>query len=173
MKITFVHLTESHFSLLLKWLEEKHVKTWWDPDVHWTDELIFKKYADYVKGYKLAHGTPKPIYPYIICVDEKPIGYIQLYNAHDFLRSKSLQGLPQCLAAFDVLIGEPDFLKRGIGTSAITIFLNQYATSYTHIFVDPESSNVAAIRAYEKAGFQKLGLQPDTNELWMIKQTHT
>lgn len=158
MKITFTQLTESHFSLLLKWLKAEHVKTWWDQDVNWTDELISKKYADYVKGYKLVNGTPKPIHPYIICVDKKPIGYIQLYNVYDFPRSKSLQGLPQCLAAFDVLIGEPDYLKRGIGASAITAFLNQYAASYTHIFVDPERSNFAAIRAYEKAGFKKIGL---------------
>lgn len=173
MKITFTQLTESYFSLLLKWLEAKHVKIWWDPDVQWTDELVSQKYAAYVKGYKLVHGTPKPIHPYIICVDEKPIGYIQLYNAYDFPRSKSLQGLPQSLAAFDVLIGETEYLNRGIGASAITAFLNQYAASYTHIFADPERTNFAAIRAYEKAGFKKLSLQPDTNELWMIKQKNT
>ncbi|NBO24779.1 MAG: aminoglycoside adenylyltransferase, partial [Chlamydiae bacterium] len=30
MKITFAPLAESHFSLLLKWLESPHVKKWWD-----------------------------------------------------------------------------------------------------------------------------------------------
>jgi RimJ/RimL family protein N-acetyltransferase len=170
MHLTFRELTESHFYLLLKWLEAEHVKRWWDPDVHWTYELISKKYSDYIKGYKLVHGIPKPIHAYIISAAEQIIGYIQLYNAYDFPRSKPLKDLPASLAAFDVLIGEPDYLQCGIGTSAITAFLNQYATSYTHIFADPDNNNFAAIRAYEKAGFKKIGLQQDTNELWMIKQ---
>lgn len=53
MKITFIPLAKSHFSLLLEWLETPHVKTWWDQDLSWTYELIQKKYTDYVKGYKL------------------------------------------------------------------------------------------------------------------------
>ena len=54
MNITFTSLTESHFPLLLKWLETTHVKLWWDQDVKWTPELIQEKYGSYVKGYKLA-----------------------------------------------------------------------------------------------------------------------
>lgn len=33
MAITFETLHESHFTLLLKWLETPHVKKWWDEDV--------------------------------------------------------------------------------------------------------------------------------------------
>jgi len=50
MKITFTPLQESHFPLLLKWLETPHVKAWWDKDIHWTPELIKKRYASYVQG---------------------------------------------------------------------------------------------------------------------------
>jgi len=168
MNITFVPLAESHFSLLLKWLEAPHVKKWWDKDVHWTSTLIQKKYSDYIKGYKLDNGIAKPINAYIICVDEKPVGYIQIYNAYDFARETPLSHLPESLAAFDVLIGEADYLKQGIGSKAITLFLDQYATSYSHVFVEPDSNNIAAIRVYEKVGFKKIFQKQDTKELWML-----
>ncbi len=173
MNITFMPLSESHFSLLLKWLESSHVKKWWDQDIHWTPELIQQKYGTYVNGYKMEHDIAKPIGAYIICVDEKPIGYIQIYNAHDFSRDKPLTSLPESLAAFDIFIGEADYLKRGIGSKAITIFLDQYAVSYSYVFVNPDSTNVAAIRTYEKAGFKKIEYQSDTKEIWMLRKKRT
>jgi RimJ/RimL family protein N-acetyltransferase len=170
MKITFKPLRETDFSLLLKWLEAPHVKSWWDQCIQWTPDLIQQKYGDYVKGYKLENGVAKPINAYIICLDEAPIGYIQSYNAYDFARSKPLNGLPSSLAAFDMFIGEENYLKRGIGSKALVLFLKKHCDSYTHIFADPESVNLAAIRAYEKAGFKKTKEQPDTGEVWMIRE---
>lgn len=79
MSITFTPLTESHFPLLLKWLQTPHVKAWWDPDIQWTATLIQEKYMTYVKGYKLETAVAKQIKAYIICVDNTPIGYIQIY----------------------------------------------------------------------------------------------
>ena len=112
--MSFIPLTESHFPLLLKWLEIAHVKAWWGQDIKHTPTLIQGKYTDYVKGYKLENGIAKTIKAYIIYVDNVPISYIQIYNAYDFPRAKPLIDLPENLAAFDVLIGEEDYLKRGI-----------------------------------------------------------
>jgi RimJ/RimL family protein N-acetyltransferase len=172
MNITFKPLCEADFKLLLQWLEEPHVKDWWDKDIHWTPDLIYKKYSTYTKGYKLENGITRLINAYIIYADEIPIGYIQLYNAYDFLRSAPLLGLPSSLAAFDVFLGEKLFLNQGIGSRAITQFLNEYATLYTHVFADPERTNVAAIRSYEKAGFKKAITQPDTNEVWLLRENY-
>lgn len=171
MSITFIPLAESHFPLLLKWLEAPHVKAWWDQDVKWTPELIRAKYADYVKGYKLESGTTKTIKAYIIYIDNIPIGYIQIYNAYDFPREEPLTELPHSLAAFDIFIGEQDYLKQGIGSKAIVQFLQEHGKLYTHVFVDPESTNIAAIRAYEKAGFKKSIKQPGKAQIWMIRET--
>ncbi len=60
MKITFIPLAKSHFSLLLKWLEASHVKAWWGQDVTYSMELVHEKYSSYVKGYKLVDGQQKP-----------------------------------------------------------------------------------------------------------------
>ena len=37
------------------------------------------------------------------------------------------------------------------------------------MFVDPDNTNIAAIRAYEKVGFKKVSEQLDTGEVWMLK----
>ena len=169
MKITFIPLAKSHFPLLLKWLEAPHVKAWWDQDVTYTMDLVREKYSSYVKGYKLVDGQQKPIQGFIIHHNQNPVGYIQIYNAYDFPRSKSLLGLPENLGAFDIFIGEEAALQQGLGSTAISEFLKIHGGQYSHIFADPDSSNIAAIKCYAKAGFKKVSEQEDTGEAWMLK----
>lgn len=168
MKITFALLAESHFPLLLKWLEAPHVKKWWDQDVTYTMDLVREKYSSYIKGYKLINGAQKPIQGFIIHNNQNPVGYIQIYNAYDFPRSKSLLDLPENLGAFDIFIGEAAALQQGLGSKAILEFLKLHGNPYTHIFADPDSNNVAAVKCYERAGFKKLSEQKDTKEVWML-----
>jgi len=170
MKITFKLLCEDDFKLLLKWLEIPHVKAWWDRDIQWTPDLIREKYTDYVKGYKLENGIAKPISAHIIYVDNISIGYIQINNAYDFSCSNPLTEMPSSLGAFDIFIGEEHYLKRGIASKAIVQYLKEQGASYTHIFIDLESTNLAAIRTYEKVGFKKIKEQPDPDEIWMIRE---
>ena len=169
MTITFEPLNESHFTLLLKWLEVPHVKKWWDQDVTYTIDLVREKYSSYVKGYKLVDGQQKPIQGFIIHNNQNPIGYIQIYNAYDFPRSKPLSGLPENLGAFDIFIGEESALQQGLGSKAILEFLKLHGNPYTHIFADPDINNLSAIKCYAKAGFKRVSEQQDTGEVWMIK----
>jgi aminoglycoside 6'-N-acetyltransferase len=169
MTITFEPLNESHFSLLLKWLEAPHVKKWWDQDVAYTMDLVREKYSSYIKGYKLVDGQQKPIQGFIIYNNQNPIGYIQIYNAYDFPRSKTLSGLPANLGAFDIFIAEESALQQGLGSKAILEFLKLHGSQYSHMFADPDSSNIPAIKCYEKAGFKMVSEQKDTKEVWMIK----
>jgi aminoglycoside 6'-N-acetyltransferase len=171
MNITFIPLAESHFPLLFKWIETPHVKQWWVSEIKWTQESIEEKYSSYVKGYKLENGVKRPMHAFVICADGIPIGYIQSYNAYDFPRSKELKELPENLAAIDVYIGEAGYLGKGVGPRAIRQFLdNHIDSSYTHVFVDPDSKNSNGIRAYEKAGFKSLGEQKDVSEVWMLRE---
>lgn len=168
MNITFVPLNESHFSLMLKWLESSHVKKWWDQDIVYTLDLVKEKYRSYVQGYKQISGINKPISAFIIYASSEPIGYIQIYKASDFPRSKPLTGLPENLGAFDIFIGEEKYLGQNIGSKAILKFLSLYGGAYFHIFADPDINNIAAIKTYEKAGFKKLSEQKDISEVWML-----
>ena len=173
MRITFQPLQESHLPLLLKWLETPHVKAWWDQDVEWTPELIKEKYGSYVQGYKGEQGLKKPTQAYIVYVEDDPIGYTQLYNTHDFPREDkvSLAQHSDSLAGLDIFIGEEAFLGKGLGSRIIKKFLNEYVDPhYDACFVDPDTANIKAIRAYENAGFKKRKTVKDGAVTWMMRR---
>lgn len=158
--ISFLSLTNSHFPLLLKWLEAPHVKTWWDKDKKWNMELIKEKYTSYVKGYKRLKLKDRiienPIHAFIIYSDNKPIGYIQYYNKYDFPSEQEydISELPNSCAALDWYIGELNFINKGIGSQALALFIEQFVfKKFSNIFVDPDTVNIQAIRVYKKIGF--------------------
>lgn len=171
MKISFTPLQGYHFPLLLKWLEVSHVKEWWDPEANWTLETVSAKYTSYVKGYKLVDGARKEIHGFIICIDTVPVGYIQAYNAYEHPRSAPLLDLPPSLMAFDIFIGETDYLGKGIGSKALKTFMEDFSRElYAYAFADPDVKNIAAIKAYERAGFRRIKDNLETDEIWMLKQ---
>jgi aminoglycoside 6'-N-acetyltransferase len=148
-----------------------HVKTWWDSDIHWTSKLIWRKYKSYVYGWRFDGDILRYIDASIISVDDHPVGYIQSYNAYDFSRNSPLKDLPKSLASFDILIGEKDYLRKGIGSTVILTLLESFKqTRYTHVFVDPDLRNTTAIKAYEKVGFIKVKENPETGDIWMLRK---
>lgn len=173
MIITFQPLQKPHLPLLLKWLETPHVKAWWDQDVCWTHELIKEKFGSYVHGYKVEQGLKKPMQAYIIYIDDVPVGYIQLYNAHDFPREDNipLTDLPNSLAALDIFIGEEDYVGKGFSAELMKQFLEEYVDpSYDACFVDPDTANIKALRAYEKAEFKKVKTIKEGTVTWMLRK---
>lgn len=158
--ISFVPLTNSHFTLLLKWLKTAHVKTWWDTDKKWDIELIKEKYEPYVKRYKCLKLKDKiikkPIYAFIIYNDNQPIGYIQYYNKYDFPLEQEydISGLPNSCAGLDWYIGELSLINKGMGSQALALFIEQFVfKNFSNILLDPDTTNLQAIRVYEKIGF--------------------
>lgn len=174
MAIHFTPLQDAHFPLLLKWLETPHVNAWWDMDIQWTPQLIKEKFGSYVHGYKLEQGVRKPFQAYIICMNDVPMGYIQLYNAHEFPRDypDGLEELPTSLAALDFFIGEEEYLGKGLGSHILKRFLEEYVDPfYDACFVDPDTANIRAIRAYEKAGFKAIKTIQEGSMTWMVRKT--
>lgn len=156
----FKLLKREHFPLLLKWLETSHVKKWWDPDINWTLELITKKYNSYTKGFKhLVLETQiikKTMHAFIINFNNVDIGYIQYYDRYDF-PPDDISNLPESCAAIDWYIGELNYIGKGIGTQALSIFLNEFVLKdFKNASVDPDTANIGAIRIYKKVGFKKV-----------------
>ena len=160
MNISFKPLAIDHLPLLLKWLEEPHVKSWWESDIQWNEELVAQKYALYIQGYALVKGERKAIKAYVIEMDSRPIGYIQYYNKHDFPNhlscspDYSLKNLPKHLAGMDFYIGEIDYVGKGYAAKIVRRFLKNYVeTEYSACVVDPNPHNKVAMRIYDKVGF--------------------
>lgn len=159
--IGFQSLTNAHFPLLLRWLEEPHVKVWWDHNIQWNMQKIEAKYGEYVDGFKtinlMGESVKKAIHAHIIEYDDQSIGYIQYYDHHDFLPEPAYMAeeLPKSLARIDWYIGERNFTGRGIGSQALRVFLELYVFEHFEaVLVEVDKTNQAAIRAYEKAGFE-------------------
>lgn len=62
-------------------------------------------------------------------------------------------------AEIDVFLG-PAFQGRGIGTEVVRRVLHLLVVERGHhrVTIDPAAANVAAVRAYEKAGFVRVGV---------------
>lgn len=174
--LTFIPLAAIHLPLMLKWLETPHVKKWWDQDVAWTATLVVEKYGSYIDGYKIENGTRKTMRAFIILLDQKPIGYIQCYNVHDFPREDhvSLEDLPTSCAALDLFIGESSKIGQGHGSTALALFMIQHVfPTFDYVFVDPDTANAGAIKSYENAGFRFLKTVSKEKVTWMIRGKST
>ncbi|MBY0291775.1 MAG: acetyltransferase, partial [Alphaproteobacteria bacterium] len=136
-----------------------------------------EKYGAYVQGFKRLNLPgriiEKPMCAFIICVNGQKIGYIQYYNAYDFLREQGyeIEGLPKSMASLDVFIGEKDWISCGLGPFIIEDFLKEHIFKHFEaVFVDPDTANIQAIRAYQKAGFQKIKTVKEGTITWMVKE---
>lgn len=101
---------------------------------------------------------------------DEPVGYIQIYNAYDFLRQDKdfLAELSDSLAALDILIDEKKYLGKGLGTHVINQYLPEYRNPhYDACFIDSDPANIKTVRAYEKSGFKKIKTVKEITITWM------
>jgi aminoglycoside 6'-N-acetyltransferase len=146
-EIGFRPVEHGDVPLLHRWRQEPHVQRWWyeDDDSEPTLDVVAKNYGP-------DHDDAER--RYIILLDDRPIGYIQSYLLADYPEYEAL--VQEKGAGIDLFIGEPDVINKGIGTKVIQRFVEDVVFADPSIdtcIVDPEATNAAAIRAYEKAGF--------------------
>ncbi len=143
--LTLKPLTTSDLDLLAHWLHLPHVKMWWPDNL--SIQEIKTKYGNRIGS--------TAIVPMIINVDEKPVGFLQYYDVaqapDDWNKDE-----PAGTIGFDIFIGEQEYLGKGYGPAAITLMIKQLFAepNITKIIVDVDPKNLAAIRAYEKAGLR-------------------
>ena len=147
---TFKPVEESDLTLLHSWFQKPHIEQWWP--VPQDQEDFFNSFLQRIR----TKGT----YPYLVLCDDLPIGYIQTYPV-DITKSTWLPKLSGKIIGTDQFIGESDYLNKGFGTLFIKEFIKflfgKEGNDIT-IIVDPDPTNVAAIRCYEKVGFKKRGI---------------
>lgn len=150
MNITFKKFTLEDVPLYYEWAEKPHVKNVWFLDGYQAKEYILDKIA--------GNGME---YPFVILVDDKPVGHIQYWDIHardqiEKDKNDYFTGEPEGSYGIDIFIGEEDYLGKGYGTEALLLFTQLLFKHYgaTKIVIDPDASNQYAIRSYEKAGFQ-------------------
>ena len=172
-KISFRQLKIEDLPLVCLWLNKSHVKKWYGNTSVVTLDNIRKKLLPRIQG-------EEAVFCYLILLDEKPIGYIQWYDAWAFPREgyhlDELKG-ELCdfstLAALDLYIGEENLIGQGIGSIAIRQFVHEviYQEGYEACYADPELDNFLSVNAFKKAGFKALRTIKTENNILLQAMT--
>ncbi|MBN9090618.1 MAG: acetyltransferase [Reyranella sp.] len=133
---TFTRLAAAALPLVHEWLSRPHVVEWWPEP-----EMQAAQIDDHVEGDDTT--------PYLVSLDGRPFAYLQCAQLSDDTL---------CL---DQFIADAALLGRGHGSGFIRQFCDEQFASpeIKSITTDPAPDNARAIRAYEKAGFRRVGLQ--------------
>jgi aminoglycoside 6'-N-acetyltransferase len=154
----FRPMSAADLPMVRHWLETPHVAQWWhDPD---------EQFA--LVSEDLDHPAMDQ---FIVMADDRPFAYLQCYDPTAW-SDNGLGTHPLGTRGMDQFIGEPDMVDRGHGSALIRSFVDALLKKGTpRVVTDPDPENIRAIRAYEKAGFQKARLvnTPDGRALLMVR----
>ncbi len=153
----FRPMTAADLPLLRNWLEQRHVAEWW---------------GDADAQFALVRGDldDPAMEQFIVVKDERPFAYLQCYDPAAW-PDNGLGVQPAGTRGVDQFIGEPDMIGRGHGSAFVRCFLERLTRAGTpRVVTDPDPTNKRAVRAYEKAGFEKSRLvdTPDGRALLMV-----
>lgn len=132
--------SEGDLRLLERWVRSPHIVRWWgNPDL-----LV------------PTLGRRSPETHALIIADRKPVGYLCWQRlTREEIEAAELTDLPEDLVDIDILIGEPEYLGRGVGPEALRLLLARLGDRDVGFAgLAASRGNHAAIRAYEKAGFR-------------------
>jgi aminoglycoside 6'-N-acetyltransferase len=154
----FRPMSAADLPMVRRWLETPHVAQWWhDPD---------EQFA--LVSEDLDHPAMDQ---FVVAADHRPFAYLQCYDPTAW-SDNGLGTHPLGTRGIDQFIGEPDMVDRGHGSALIRSFVDGLLKTGTpRVVTDPDPENVRAVRAYEKAGFQKARLvnTPDGRALLMVR----
>jgi RimJ/RimL family protein N-acetyltransferase len=164
MQIEFINFTKDHLPLYFTWCEKSHVKEKWFREGYQSVDAIYKKFEE-----------NNGVYPYIIIIDGKAVGYIQSYDVVVGNVWQELENEAEGTVGFDLFIGEEDYVGKGYGTAVVTEFADKLfaPVGVRKIIVDPFADDKRAIRCYEKAGFTfaRMGVDDVGTEIYIMEKT--
>jgi len=154
----FRPMSAADLPMVRRWLETPHVAQWWhDPD---------EQFA--LVSEDLDHPAMDQ---FVVTADDRPFAYLQCYDPTAW-SNNGLGTHPLGTRGIDQFIGEPDMVDRGHGSALIRSFVDGLLKKGTpRVVTDPDPENIRAVRAYEKAGFEKVSLvdTPDGRALLMVR----
>ncbi|MET0355866.1 MAG: GNAT family N-acetyltransferase [Cellvibrio sp.] len=161
--ISFRPITESDLQTIHEWVQRPHVSEWWSEPNSLED--IREEYLPCINGVSTTSA-------YIVCIDEKPIGFIQVYVVKDsgggWWENEDDPGA----RGIDQFIADAQNLNRGVGTLMIKTFISQLLKepNVSKIQTDPSPDNKRAINCYRKVGFHEIGevITPDGPAMLML-----
>jgi aminoglycoside 6'-N-acetyltransferase len=151
-------MSAADLPMIRRWLGTSEVAQWWgDPDAQFA-----------LVSEDLVHPAMDQ---FVVALDDRPFAYLQCYDPTAWPEN-GFGTQPNGARGIDQFIGEPDMIGHGHGSALIRGFVDNLLCAGTpRVLTDPDPENIRAVRAYEKAGFQKAGLvdTPDGRALLMVR----
>lgn len=164
--IQFEKATEKYQQAIFEWLEEQHMKEFWDNSQAHKDDIL-----NFINGRKTPSSYFNGIFTYWIgLIEDQPYCLIMTGDYDPF--SEDLSSLHRShlsktgnTISIDFGIGNTKFLGKGLAAPTLISFTKFYQTCVDQktdtFFIDPNENNPRAQHVYEKAGFKLVG---DFNE---------
>lgn len=160
LNIHFEKASIEHQNIIFQWLNEPHMKEFWDNSQEHKDDIL-----NFIYGRKqhYFYGTTQYWVGY---VDDQPFCFIltdQLLPSQEDMTDLHRQYLSKSgnTMTLDFGIGNVDFLGKGLAAptlDAFTRFFHENIDPKTDtFFIDPDSNNPRASHVYSKAGFLPIG----------------
>lgn len=136
----FCPMEAADLPVVQRWLLAPHVAEWWhDPETF-----------EFVSGDLNHHDMAQ----FIVALDGRPFAYLQCYRLGEWHDGFGPQ--PLGTRRIDQFIGEADMMGQGHGSAFVRAFIEELlGNGVPRVVLDPRPTNPRAIRAYEKAGFQR------------------
>lgn len=126
-----------------RWLEKRHVKDFFGDPRIWIKEVSSNLSTD-----------SEWIAYFVVEIDGSPIGFFQYYDT-----SKAPDGVwsdtPDRTAGIDYLIGEEQYLGKGVGSEIIRtiVLMIKKMGWYRYLIADPDPGNISSIEVLKRNGF--------------------
>ncbi|MFH8471933.1 GNAT family N-acetyltransferase [Streptomyces sp. NPDC018000] len=160
--ISWRRVEEQDFPLLRKWLQQPHVKRWWNHET--TAEAVARDFGPVARG-------EEPSEDLLALLDGCPVGLLQRSRLRDYpeylAELAAVVSVPDGAMTIDYLIGDAQQIGQGLGTAMIRSAIERTWTEHpvsSCIVVPVVAANRASWRALEKAGLRRVGvgnLEPD------------
>ena len=148
-EIEFPPLRLAHLPTLHGWLQQPHVREFWD-DGDRTPEQVQEHYF----------APEWDVLAFLVVLNGQPAGYVQAYPVtagSDYAAWRSETGETW---GIDLFIGETKWLGRGLAVPVIHALLTHLRglrPALRRVLIDPEDRNSRARHVYAKVGFTELG----------------
>jgi RimJ/RimL family protein N-acetyltransferase len=151
-RLTLRPFFDGDIALMERWLTVPHVSRWYPHPEDWLNELHERR------------DEFRFITHFIAEYEGVPVGFCQYYDCH-FAQAYEVWNEQWRVSerkgevfSLDYLIGEPEYLRRGLGKGMILQMLDKLRrTGAKTILVQPEEKNIVSCRVLESCGFQYNG----------------
>jgi aminoglycoside 6'-N-acetyltransferase len=153
----FRPMTSDDLPVIRQWLARPHVREWW---------------GDPSEQYDLVSGDldEPAMDQFIVSAGSSDFAYLQCYELTAW--NSGFGEHPRGTRGIDLFIGEADMIGCGHGSAFIRAFVDErLRNGAPRMVTDPDPANSRAVRAYEKAGFEKACMvdTPDGPALLMVR----